>query len=426
MTAEVVIMNKTAIGLAADSAVTIPYLPEKKIYYSINKLFRLSECYPVGIMIYGRAEFMEVPWQTIIKAYRKKLNRTGFDTLREYAEGFLDFLRDVDSPFFPESQQQKYFGTVVLGIFSGIREEVDSRVAAIIAEEGVIADERIESIICEVIEESHSAGEAIQSLPSVREDHIEQIVNGHEETIESAREEVFQEQPISEESVALLREISKFLLTKGPFPEEIRSGIVIAGFGEQDIFPSYHDYWIEGVIDGYLKHYLAQEARITFDLRAVIRAFAQGEMVSTFMEGIDPDYRETILHYLPDLVTRSTQNIVNRIPLANEADRTRLLHELAEANQELVNDFVEAMRQYERERHVDPILTGVRDLPKDELAVMAESLVNITSFRQRVAVGAETVGGPIDVAVISKGDGFVWIKRKDYFEPEKNPHLFTH
>jgi len=35
----------------------------------------------------------------------------------------------------------------------------------------------------------------------------------------------------------------------------------------------------------------------------------------------------------------------------------------------------------------------------------------------------ETVGGPIDVAVISKGDGFVWIKRKHYFRPELN-HCF--
>ncbi len=38
---------------------------------------------------------------------------------------------------------------------------------------------------------------------------------------------------------------------------------------------------------------------------------------------------------------------------------------------------------------------------------------------------AETVGGPIDVAVISKGDGFIWIKRKHYFSPELNPQFFA-
>ena len=38
---------------------------------------------------------------------------------------------------------------------------------------------------------------------------------------------------------------------------------------------------------------------------------------------------------------------------------------------------------------------------------------------------AETVGGPIDVAVISKGDGFIWIKRKHYFEGDMNPQFFA-
>ena len=31
---------------------------------------------------------------------------------------------------------------------------------------------------------------------------------------------------------------------------------------------------------------------------------------------------------------------------------------------------------------------------------------------------------PIDVAVISKGDGFIWIRRKHYFNAELNPSFF--
>jgi hypothetical protein len=31
----------------------------------------------------------------------------------------------------------------------------------------------------------------------------------------------------------------------------------------------------------------------------------------------------------------------------------------------------------------------------------------------------ETVGGPIDVAVISKGEGYVWVKRKDPIKQEE-------
>lgn len=63
----------------------------------------------------------------------------------------------------------------------------------------------------------------------------------------------------------------------------------------------------------------------------------------------------------------------------------------------------------------------VEFMPKPELAKMAEALVNLTSIKRRVSRGMETVGGPIDVALISQSEGFVWVKRKHYFPPELNP-----
>ena len=32
-----------------------------------------------------------------------------------------------------------------------------------------------------------------------------------------------------------------------------------------------------------------------------------------------------------------------------------------------------------------------------------------------------TVGGPIDVAIITKEDGFVWVDTKQSYDPMKNP-----
>jgi hypothetical protein len=57
------------------------------------------------------------------------------------------------------------------------------------------------------------------------------------------------------------------------------------------------------------------------------------------------------------------------------------------------------------------------------LAHLAESLVELTSLHRRVSRDIETVGGPIDVAIISKSDGFVWVKRKFYFDPKYNPQF---
>jgi hypothetical protein len=89
--------------------------------------------------------------------------------------------------------------------------------------------------------------------------------------------------------------------------------------------------------------------------------------------------------------------------------------------QELMEKFDSMMNEFRRKYHIDPVLDAVAGFPKDQLAEMAESLINITSLRKKFSIDEETVGGPIDVAVISKGDGFVWIKRKHYFKPDLNP-----
>ena len=72
-------------------------------------------------------------------------------------------------------------------------------------------------------------------------------------------------------------------------------------------------------------------------------------------------------------------------------------------------------------RYADPLLEVVQGLPKPEMANLAEALVNLTSVKRKMSADAETVGGPIDVALISKGDGFVWVKRKHYFDIALNP-----
>ena len=45
---------------------------------------------------------------------------------------------------------------------------------------------------------------------------------------------------------------------------------------------------------------------------------------------------------------------------------------------------------------------------------MAEVLVNLTAFLMQMRMSkAETVTRSVDVAILSKGDGFIWAKHKD-------------
>ena len=45
-------------------------------------------------MIFGASEYQGIPWETIIKLYRKELKNASFDRVEQYAQDFLKFLVD--------------------------------------------------------------------------------------------------------------------------------------------------------------------------------------------------------------------------------------------------------------------------------------------------------------------------------------------
>jgi hypothetical protein len=104
----------------------------------------------------------------------------------------------------------------------------------------------------------------------------------------------------------------------------------------------------------------------------------------------------------------------------NAEYRGYILQILEQAFDHVSNELRDGVDRVSRNRFAAPIIDTVSALPKHELAEMAEALINLASFRKRVSPDLETVGGPADVAVISKGDGFVWIKRKHRFRSDRN------
>lgn len=150
-------------------------------------------------------------------------------------------------------------------------------------------------------------------------------------------------------------------------------------------------------------------------------------MVQQFMDGIDSGYRDNIVSTVASILTDLYPDALADALKGHlsEGDLDTLKKTLEQTGQELMSKLMSGMHAYQHDRHVSPIIDIVEYLPKEDLAAMAESLVNLTSLKRHVTREAETVGGPIDVALISKGDGFIWIKRKHYFSRELNPYYFA-
>ena len=84
MTAEILIMNRNAIAMAADSVVTVG---NQKTYTGANKLFMLSNNPPMGIMIWNNADFMGIPLESLIKEFRLE-NGNKLDNVQMFMEVF--------------------------------------------------------------------------------------------------------------------------------------------------------------------------------------------------------------------------------------------------------------------------------------------------------------------------------------------------
>lgn len=293
-----------------------------------------------------------------------------------------------------------------------------------------LQQEELNQILNDTITDYFQNSSTYAELPSVPKDAVEKIFNDNLETIRSLISYVFpQDINLSDTQIDMILQFCKNTLRRNKFFPDINSGVVIAGFGEDEPFPSVIWFTLEAIVGTHLKQRQEKIIKIKYpEALSSIIPFAQSDMVNVFMEGVHPNYRQITESYFNTLQKGLPIEIVNTIPeLTNlkPQRKDQITNLLNKALKGAFDEFRLENQNYISTAHVNPVLEAVAVLPKDELATMAESLVNLTSIKRRISMAAETVGGPIDVAVISKGDGLIWIKRKHYFEKDLNPCFFS-
>ena len=416
MTSEVVVMNRVGVALAADSAVTLEMGDSSKVRDSALKLFMLSKYRPVGVMVYNNAQLLGVPLETIIKLFRRELRTRGFDTLREYGDKLIGFL-DGNTSLFPEAVQNRYFLKALRAEFRRIDEEVREELVA-----GGLFGEDANNSAEEVIAEHLDFWRRQEDADYFRGVSAEEVVG----RISGEVHEVVNRAALSwgvggGGVVDNLYEIARHLVAKDHFPPDVFSGLVIAGFGEAEHFPAVLELQIGGVYGGRLKVRPASLVQVSDENPSHIMAFAYTNMVDAFLHGISPRVRAhvedatTFVREMPQLALDAVAGLA-------PAEKAKAAGTVRRASEAKAAEFADKVLQGTNER-IQKIARAVGTLTIGELAQVASTLVGLSSFEQQMSLEQETVGGPVDAAVISKGDGFVWIDRKHYFSRELNEHF---
>lgn len=452
MTAVVAILNKTGMALAADSAATITNgnTETSKVFNTANKVFNLSKYHPIAIMVYSNSEFLSTPWELIIKLYRNELDKTSFGTVKEYWENFNKFL--LKNPLFKFCEKEDDFlerisNHLTLELLNQLREELlsendyqtlinlnnlESFNSLDISEKQTVIS-KITAILsskisehCKVIDNNFKKLDSLASIDKTmyKQQNKAIIYKAFSETTNEIAQLINQENLIDGLIDSFENLVINFLQSDNFFFGS--TGLVFAGYGNNEIYPSLYAVEIDGVVHKLTRFRVNSDVQITDENSQELVPFAQTDVMNTFITGFNNDIQNVIKSSLLKAlnVTLDTYNKVIEDLSENNIDAAALSFMKHKVTEDIVTTLDNDIKSIIYNSQIFPTLQALKFLSKEDLAELAESLIYLTFLKRRTTSSLESVGGAIDVAIITKGDGFIWKKRKHYFDKELNQQFF--
>jgi hypothetical protein len=238
-------------------------------------------------------------------------------------------------------------------------------------------------------------------------------------------EESFQGQKLTDEEKSSLTDLVIEALLREV--DTNPTGVVVAAYGTDDMFPAVFSVESDGRVAGKLK--LSKEKYSTIadcPDGGMVTYFAQTDVIERLLKGVDPRFvkrsSEFIERAVRDAMTKGF-GVLDKKKVTKKiaTEREKLIEEMAVAARKEYSDKAAEKIKENSSREFDSMIAM---MPKQELIDLAEALVSITAIERKATADEGTVGGPVDVALITKHEGFVWIKRKHHFPRDLNPRYF--
>ncbi|MFL9993028.1 hypothetical protein PQR34_19400 [Paraburkholderia sediminicola] len=423
MTCEVAVLNQYAAVIAADSAVTYSNGSGTGERYSKggNKIFQLSHHEPIGVMIYDTGSLLGVPWEIVIKEYRNSLGTASFDTVEEYADHFVSFVSN-NRVFFPDSERDSnYLGVIGRGLIVLLSEAVFMY--------PILRDANADAADRRAAWEAYSQGKTAecQALP---------YLNGFDAAELGARQQSALASNLPAEAATAVAKfandgaayISDFvdidawvqlavLLSATSFDSYGQvSGVVFAGYGKAQFFPQLAERKISAFNGQSVVWTPGNTLTVTRTQPSHISQFATTSMVDVFTKG----YGFDIFKAVDDAFTAAANRIATELC---QAANVALPANAAAIVQQVNMDFNSEWTQTLYNQYFLKIQGTIGTLPIDEMVHLAETMIMLESLKEKVTSPSQSVGGPVDIAVIAREEGLVWVKRKQFFDSTKNPRF---
>lgn len=410
MTSEIALMNQRAIAMAADSAVTLIDGGKVIIRNDQKKLFNLFDGVPVGTMFFGVADIMGHPWDVLVEHYRSVAKPARLPHVRHYAEDFFAHLDGLEE-FFPRARQRDEYKRLVASVYRFI-----FRLAHYFRETGMKGSD--ETVLQHAIElvwtryQSDADGNKRGDLACFPSGFAERIGDEYGGVADDLIGYAFSHFVLDGKARHQLKDIAVFCVVKDMFLEDI-TGLVFGGYGGDDPYPALAAYNVSAVVGGIVKRAPAGQSRISSDIHSSVALFADSEASYAFLRGIDGDVEAQVYDTFQASAHALVEEVVGRFGDVDPAFRESVRREFqSERVPQMLAGCYETVNAYQRDAYIDPFLSVLEIATRQEMGTTAEDLVGLNIFRKKITGQDQTVGGAVDVAVISRDTGFTWWKRQ--------------
>lgn len=404
MSVGVCIINRNGIALAADSAGT--YTGNKMFYNSMNKVFSISRKYVYGVITYGATVIHNVSIDQVLKEFRTFLDsKSEVNDFFEILPSFVEFIEQKNNYYKFDTAETNHCYELIKVLISDWGKKIKN----------VITTDDVAAQIDDILNDLSAV---MQDAIKIENYDVSSYIGT---TYKSDFDSLIN---------MIVPELNNYPAQKGRFWNYIceyfnlsltnetsnAMGLFFCGYGKNDAFPKFTHIELYNVVGGKVKYKLIENYEESNN-QAQIVPLAQKDVILTFCKGIS----NTFINYIPQKVESIINAKIDAIPdIFTDSQKG----ELKEALLSVKNELASAIDTTIQNSNVMPILNSVQLIPLAEMAFFAENLVNMTTLKRTFAIDGnqQTVGGPTDVAVLSKGDGFVWIKRKLYFDGQLNPN----
>lgn len=132
----------------------------------------------------------------------------------------------------------------------------------------------------------------------------------------------------------------------------------------------------------------------------------------TMMKGIAPAFYNQILESQKSSLEKAKEKIVTKLSELGISDDIMAQVTNLET-EDIQKSFEEEIVAFMDANYIQGVVDAVDSFNLEDMANMAESLISITNLQRHFSSSEESVGGPIEVAIITRGGGFKWVKHRN-------------